>query len=233
MRAINWSLGLERKLPGAIYAGANFLQKRASDGFVYANQGPAGALSGTYLLTNARQDHYTSEEIEARRTFANGYKLFAAYTHSSARTNAALDYQARDIAARPAAEWSTALGYTQPRSLLGMAALTAAEVEEELGFRLLTGLAYRLPFRFRECQSAGGGGSRLSQVPRLCFVNPGLEWRFHFRGSYFGLRGVMENATNRNNPAIVNNNVDSPEFGTFSEFEGRAFTARIRLIGSK
>ena len=43
----------------------------------------------------------------------------------------------------------------------------------------------------------------------------------------------MENATNSGNPAIVNNNVDSPEFRTFSEFEGRALTARIRLIGSK
>ena len=52
-------------------------------------------------------------------------------------------------------------------------------------------------------------------------------------GSYFGLRGVMENATNSSNPSVVNNNIDSPEFGTFSEFLGRAFTARIRLIGSK
>src|SRR6202020_729681 len=91
-RAINWSVGLERKLPGEIYAAANLLEKRASDGFVYTNQGPLGALYGTYLLTNTRQDHYTSEEIEARRTFAHGYRLFAAYTHSAARTNAALDY---------------------------------------------------------------------------------------------------------------------------------------------
>src|SRR5580698_7035448 len=53
-----------------------------------------------------------------------------------------------------------------------MAALAAAEVEEELGFRLLVGLAYRLPLQFRECQPAGGGCSRLSQVPRLCFVQP-------------------------------------------------------------
>ena len=37
-RAINWSVGVERKLPGSIYAGLNFLQKRSNDGFVYANQ---------------------------------------------------------------------------------------------------------------------------------------------------------------------------------------------------
>jgi hypothetical protein len=47
------------------------------------------------------------------------------------------------------------------------------------------------------------------------------------------LRGVLENATNRADPAVVNNVVDSPEYGTFSEFLGRAFTTRIRLIGAK
>jgi hypothetical protein len=31
----------------------------------------------------------------------------------------------------------------------------------------------------------------------------------------------------------VNRVIDSAAYGSFSEFEGRAFTARIRLIGSK
>jgi hypothetical protein len=60
-RAINWSLGVERKLPGDVYASANFLEKRISDGFVYANQSGPHALSGPYLLTNGRQDHYYSK----------------------------------------------------------------------------------------------------------------------------------------------------------------------------
>ena len=92
MRAINWSLGIERKLPGDIYASANFLEKRIQDGFVYANQNGPSALSGQYLLTNGRHDHYNSFEVDARRTFANGYTLFASYTRSSATTNAALNY---------------------------------------------------------------------------------------------------------------------------------------------
>jgi hypothetical protein len=43
----------------------------------------------------------------------------------------------------------------------------------------------------------------------------------------------MENATNAGNFLVVNDVIDSPEFGTFSEPEGRAFTARIRLIETK
>ena len=54
-----------------------------------------------------------------------------------------------------------------------------------------------------------------------------------FPRSIFGLRGVLENTTGRANPAVVNNVVDSPQFGTFSQFAGRSLTARIRLIGAK
>jgi hypothetical protein len=39
--------------------------------------------------------------------------------------------------------------------------------------------------------------------------------------------------TNSENPLVVNNVVVSPQYGTFSELQGRAFTTRLRLIGSK
>ncbi len=80
-------------------------------------------------------------------------------------------------------------------------------------------------------QVVGEPGSR--RFPNYLSFSPGLEWRFHFRGSYFGLRGVMENATSAGDFLVVNNVVDSPQYGTFSEPVGRALTARIRLIGSR
>jgi hypothetical protein len=80
-------------------------------------------------------------------------------------------------------------------------------------------------------QVVGAAGSQ--RFPDYIDLSPGLEWKFHFRGAYWGLRGVIENATDRSNPAIVNNVIDSPQYGTFSEFQGRALTARIRLIGTK
>jgi hypothetical protein len=80
-------------------------------------------------------------------------------------------------------------------------------------------------------QVAGAAGAY--RFPDFVDFSPGLEWKFHFRGQYWGLRGVMENATDSLNPLVVNDVVDSPEFGTFSEPQGRAFTARIRLIGGK
>ena len=79
-------------------------------------------------------------------------------------------------------------------------------------------------------RTVGPPGSH--RFPNFTSFSPGLEWRFHFRGKYFGLRGVAENITNRSDPYIVNNNVDSPEYLTFTQPLGRAFTTRIRLIQS-
>ena len=67
-------------------------------------------------------------------------------------------------------------------------------------------------------QVIGAAGSQ--RFPDYLDFSPGLEWKFHFRGAYFGLRGVMENAIDRANPAEVNNVVDSPQYRTFSELQG-------------
>ena len=232
-RAINWSVGIERKLPGSIYAGANFLQKRTSDGFVYANQEGSGALSGTYLLTNARQDHYISEEFDLSRTFANGYKLFAAYTHSSARTNAALDYVPTVSLLGP--QQSGPLPWDVPNRVIswGWLPLLLPKLKKSWDFVYTLDWHTGFPFDAVNANQQVVGPAGSLRFPDYLSFSPGLEWRFHFRGSYFGLRGVLENATNSSNPAIVNNVVDSPDFRTFSEFPGRALTARIRLISSK
>jgi hypothetical protein len=229
-RAINWSVGVQRKLPGSIYAGANFLQKRTSDGFVYSSP---GALSGTYALTNAREDHYLSEEFDLSRTFANGYKVFAAYTHSSAHTNAAIDYVPTISLLGP--QQSGPLAWDVPNRVISWGWLPVPLPQLRKRWDFVYTLDWHTGFPFNAVndnqQVVGAAGSL--RFPDYLSFSPGLEWRFHFRGSYFGLRGILENATAARDPAVVNNVVDSPQFRTFSEFPGRALTARIRLISSK
>jgi len=231
-RAVNWSLAAEQKLPGAIYAGVSFMQKRTSDLFSYVNAGPA-TLAGTYALTNAREDHYDSIEIQARRLFANGYTLFGAYTHSSARTNAALDYL--PTPSPLGAQQSGPLAWETPNRVLSWGWLPLLLPRLRRHWDVVYTLDWHNGFPYTPVDATddvvGAAGSR--RFPNFVDFSPGLEWRFHFRGQYWGLRGVMENATDSNNPAVVNSDVDSPAFGSFSEFQGRAFTARIRLIGAK
>jgi len=236
-RAVNWSIALEQKLPGHIYATASFLDKRVSNLFTYMNQSGPGALSGNFALTNNRRDHDHVAEIEARRTFGNGYALFAAYTRSSAHTNAAIQYLPTVSALGP--QQSGPLPWDTPNRVLswGWLPLNLPLLSDNIrrSWDFVYTFDWRNGFPITSIddndQVAGAVGSH--RFPNSLSFSPGLEWRFHLRGYYFGLRGVLENATGSLNPAVVNSNVDSPNYLQFTERQGRAFTARIRLIQSK
>ncbi len=232
-RALNWSVGVERTVPWSIIAGANFMEKRTSNVFTFANQSGPMALAGNYLLTNGRQDHYSSEEFDARRQFANGYTVYVAYTHSSARTNAALDYLPMPSPLGP--QQTGPLAWDTPNRVIswGWLPIPIAKLKKRWDLVYLIDRHTGFPFTAVNAAQQVAGAAGGQRFPDFTNFSPGLEWKFHFRGQYWGLRGVMENATDSKNPAVVNDVVDSPEFGTFSEFQGRAFTARIRLIGAK
>jgi len=232
-RALNWSVGVERKLPWSIFGGANFLEKRTSNVFTFANQSAPSSLAGDYLLSNARQDHYSSEEIDARRLFANGYTVYVSYTHSSARTNAVLNYLPTPSPLGP--QQSGPLAWDTPNRVIswGWLPVPIARLKNRWDFVYLIDWHTGFPFTTVNAAQQVVGAAGGQRFPDHANFSPGLEWKFHFRGQNWGLRGVMENATDSGNPAVVNNVVDSPEYGTFSEFQGRAFTARIRLFGTK
>jgi hypothetical protein len=232
-RALNWSLGVERKLPGAVFASANFLEKRTVNVFTFVDQSVPSGLENDYVLTNARQDHYHSIEVEERREFGNDYTMFLAFTHSSARTNAALDYLPTPSPLGP--QQSGPLPWDSPNRVLswGWLPVPWAKLRRQWDFVYIfdrrTGFPYTSVNPAQEVVGAAGA----NRFPDYLNFSPGLEWKFHFRGAYYGLRGVLENATGSANPAVVYNDVDSAEYGTFAEPQGRALTARIRLIGTK
>lgn len=235
-RAVNWSVGLEQKLPGSIYASVNFVDKNISNLFTYVNQSGPAALSGNYVLTNGRRDHDDATQFSARRTFRSGYALFAAYTHSSAHTNAAIDYL--PTVSPLGAQQSGPLSWDTPNRVISWGWLPV-ELPWFQSLRKSWDFVYTFDWRSGfpitsiddNHQVAGAVGAH--RFPNYLSFSPGLEWRFHLRGYYFGLRGVLENATDSENPSVVNNNISSPHFLNFTEPLGRAFTARIRLIQSK
>ncbi len=232
-RALNWSVGMERELPWKVFASASFIEKETTHLFAFANQNGAGALAGNYLLTNGREDHYSSEEVDARKQFGNEYTLYVAYTHSSAHTNAALDYL--PTPSPLGAQQSGPLSWDVPNRVIswGWLPVPFAKLRKQWDFVYLFDRHTGFPYTAVNAADQVVGAAGAQRFPATVNFSPGLELKFHFRGQYWGLRGVMENATDSRNPLVVNNVMDSPEFGTFSEFQGRAFTARIRLIGTK
>lgn len=234
-RALNWSAGVQHKMPAQIYLGGSFMQKRLSNEFVYASQNGPGALSGDYRLTNQRQDHYYAAEIDARRNFGGNYALFASYTRSSAITNSAIDYVPTWSLLGP--QQKGPLLWDVPNRIISWGWLPAwapwlPSVRKNWDFVYTLDWHSGFPFDSINAanQIAAPAGSQ--RYPDYVDFSPGLEWRFHFHGKYFGLRGVVDNMTDRADPYIVYNNVDSPQYLTFSQPLGRAFTTRIRLIQS-
>ena len=233
--ALNWSVGVQHRLPGRIYVGANFLEKRLSDEFVYANQSGSTALSGNYLLTNNRQDHDHSTEIDARKSFSGNYSLFASWTRSSATTNSALDYVPTIPLLGP--QQKGPLFWDVPNRVLSWGWLPAwapwlPSVHKNWDFVYTTDWHTGFPFDSIDANNQLVGSPGSHRFPDYFDFSPGLEWRFHFHGKYFGLRGVADNITGNADPYIVYNNIDSPDYLTFSQPLGRAFTTRIRLIRS-
>lgn len=235
-RALNWSAGIEERLPGQIYAGANFMQKRLTNEFVYANQFGNAVLAETYALTNVRQDHYYSVEANARRSLAGGYTLFGSYTRSSAITNTALNYV--PTVSILGLQQAGPLSWDSPNRVLSWGWLPAwapklRTVRKNWDFVYTFEWRTGFPIDSIDANEALVGAPGSHRFPNYLSVSPGLEWRFHFRGKYFGLRGIVENITNSLDPYLVYNNVDSPKYLTFTEPLGRALTTRIRLIQSK
>jgi len=229
-KALNWSLGLEQKLPAAVYLAVNFMQKCTSQEFSYVLQNPVSTLFGTYLLENSREDHYYAVDFTARHTFSKGYSLFGSYTYSSARTNAAIDYFPTLSILGP--QGSGPLPWDTPNRVLSWGWLPVPKIKRldfVYAFQWRTGFPFTSVNANREIVGASGS----MRFPDYLSISPGIELRFHLFKHYLGLRGVLENATNHKNPLVVNNVIDSPQYRRFSQFQGRALTARIRLIGTK
>ena len=211
------------------------MQKRLGNEFVYANQNGSGALSGNYVLTNNRQDHYYAAEIDARKTFSGNYALFASYTRSSATTNSAIDYVPTVSLLGP--QQKGPLFWDVPNRVISWGWLPAwapwlPSVHRNWDFVYTFDWNTGFPFDSIDANNQIVGPAGSQRFPDYVDFSPGLEWRFHFHGKYFGLRGLVENITDRADPYIVYNNVDSPQYLTFSQPLGRAFTTRIRLIRS-
>jgi len=232
-RALNWSVGVEQKIPGSIFVAANLIRKAVTDQFTYVDETDPSTLSGNFALTNGREDHDNLVEIEARRSFVGGYALFGAYTHATARTNAAIEYYPTVTMLGP--QQIGPLPWDSPNRVLSWGWVPLLLPWFKRNWDLVYTADWRTGFPFTAInanqQVVGEAGGQ--RFPNYLSLSPGLEWRFHFRGAYFGLRGVVENINNSGDFYTVNNVTDSPHYGQFTQPLGRAFTTRIRLISSK
>jgi len=230
-RFVNWSAAIERKLPAAIYLKAEFLDRRGSHGFVYDQ---SSVTPGNFILENTRDDHYHSLQLSLRHNFKESYMLMGSYTHSSAHTNQALDFNVDSPILSPQQPgpypWDT------PNRFLswGYFPLFKLPVVHQLEVAYSAEARTGFPYNLLTDQQQLIGPPGAQRFPEYFSLNLQLEKRFHLFGYYLALRGGFDNITGRCNPFVVDNVLDSthPQ-ATFTACEGRAFTSRIRLLGRK
>jgi len=231
-RFLNWSVGLEKKLPAAVYLKAEFLEKRGSRGFVYDT--PNAITGADFILQNTRDDRYDAFQFTLRHNFREAYMVMGSYTRSSARSNQALDFNvdAPVLSGQQPGPYS----WDAPNRFLSWGYVPffklplIHQTEVAYSMEARTGFPFSLLNDQQQLTSKVGA----DRFPEYFSLNLQLEKRFHLLGYYLALRGGFDNITGRCDPYVVNSIIDtSHPAPTFSACLGRAFTSRIRLLGRK
>ena len=241
-RFVNWSAALEKKLPASVFLKAEFLQRRGTHDFVYNM--PAGASVGDFVLQNTRDDRYNAFQFSLRRSFHQRYMVMGAYTRSSAHSTQVLDFNVDNpILGRLVPGTSTIVSpqasgpvlWDAPNRFLswGFVPFFKLPIIHALDLAYSAEARTGFPFNVYNNQQLLVGSPGSYRFPTYFTLNLQLEKRFHLFGYYWALRGGFDNITNRSNPIFVNADIDSPQFLTFSGYDRRAFTSRIRFLGRK
>jgi hypothetical protein len=226
-RILNESVALEHKLPAEIYLKMEYIRKRGIHGFVYDLTDPS-LTNATFALSNARQDHYDGLQISGRHAFGNGHMIAASYVRSHTRSNQVLDFNIDNP------QFSRQLPgpypWDTPNRFLSYGLLPLVK-----GFDLAysTEIHTGVPFNVVNDQQRLVGLPASRRFPTWFTLNTHVEKRFHALGYYWAIRGGFNNVTGRKNWIYVNNDINSPDFLTYSVYNGRAFTGRIRFLGRK
>jgi hypothetical protein len=182
-----------------------------------------------FLLQSSRRDKYRGVTVSARHTFKNTAEVFGSYTRSQATTDQVLDPILGSLYFAP--QQAGPLFWDAPNRFL-----TWASVPTPIWGILFTDIfEYRTgyPYSAINQQQFLVGVPNSYRFSSYANLTIGLEKKFTFRDRVFAARLAMVNILDRQNPDVVVNNVDAPNFGTFLGGQGRAFTGRLRFVGRK
>ena len=227
-RFTNYSASWQQKFGKNTLLSFDLLARNGHHGFAYVDQQPIQP-GGIFLLEDQRKDRYRSATVSVRHAFSEATEVYGAYTRSEAHSNQVLNPMLGSIFY--AAQQPGPVAWDAPNRFLSWG-WTPTHV---WGIQLSYFLEYRsgYPFSAVNLEQQLVGPPNSLRFPDYVNVNLGLEKKFQFHRYLWAARIEAVNVFGRENPNVVVNNTDAPNFGTFTGGQGRAFTARVRFIGKK
>jgi hypothetical protein len=220
-RSFNTTAEWDEKVSASTFVGAAYLLRKGRDAFAWENE-----ADGIFLLQNNREDRFISGEVWVRHAFGNGADIMVDYTRSRANSNEVLDPSISSLIFAP--QQPGPLSWDAPNRVIsrGWTPLPLWQLLFSYFFEYHSGF----PFSAINEQQQLVGLANSFRYPSYVSLNVGLEKRFRFRKREWAVRGSAINLTDHQNPTAVVNNVDAPNFLTFSGRQGLGFTARLRLV---
>ncbi|HEX8871453.1 MAG TPA: hypothetical protein VF758_01730, partial [Candidatus Acidoferrum sp.] len=197
-------------------------------GLVYEAQKP-GQIGDTFVLQTSRRDKYRGMTFSLRRNFENGAALFGSYTRSRASSDQVLDPVLGALFFAP--QQSSALSWDATNRFISWGSVPTPVwgILFSYFFEYRTGY----PFNVVNQQQFLIGLPNAHRFPDYASLTIGLEKKVRFAGYLFAARLSVINILGRENPDVVVNNVDAPNFLAFAGGQGRSVTARLRFLGKK
>lgn len=231
--SLNWSLGWEQKLPGAIYFATDFIRRHGRRAWAYSRTtsgGEPGAKEINYELDSNQTQSYSYIEFTARRMFKEKYYALISYARSGTRTSAVIDFSLENPVFSQQA--SGPMGWDTPNRLIawGLLPVPVPHFRKWTAAYFLewhTGFPYSVVTK--ELRLVGEPNSY--RFPDYFSLNLQFERRFRLMHYEWAFRIGCNNITGHDNPTAVNNNIDSLNYGQFLGNPGRAFVGRIRFLG--
>jgi hypothetical protein len=222
----NWSAAVERRLPGKIYARLEYLSRHGAHGWDFASQ-----PGNNFLLLSNKKDRYDAAQVTLRKELKRGYPMVISYTRSRATSNQTVDFAIDALLVGN--QEGGALPWDSPNQIVSWGSYPLPWKLKK--FDLAWSSIWRSGFTFVTIDQFGQivSGPGLFRYPDFFTLNVTVERKFAFHGYRWAARIGIDDVTNRENPTVVDNNVNSPSFLTFFGTDHRTLNGRIRFLGKK
>jgi outer membrane receptor protein involved in Fe transport len=223
---VHWNLAWENEWAPRWVSRIEYIEKNGRDQTrLAALPTPAGF---DVVYNNSGRSDYRAVEFTVDRPIRTDLRILASYTYSNAkaRPSVSLDFPDPAVEAIPEVpvEWNTphrfvTWGYFPLPSHLN----ASFSVEARSGF----------PYTAIDDLNHIVGGYNAKNMPTFFTTNASLEKQIPIpfaNGKRVALRVGVTNLFNHFNPRFVDANVNSPNYGLFTDSSRRHFVARIRIL---